>query len=537
MISRFREFSGVCCDIGCQASFPAASATAEPSSVVAARTDHKVTRPGTPANGNPRALRLLSEVRQLIHRQPEVVIEGSSGKRAPEPRVLPCNSKPMGSNFTRAARLRGQQDPHFHDLRHEATSHLFERGLPGHPVLTLPGQSLNLVPTLEESAMNSSRHVTVPARLLPGGQHTAAEIAQQPALWRELVDLLDGAQARLDGFLGEWLHDPRKRVIFTGAGSSGFIADMVADHANMQWPADMRALHTTSLLTHPASYLEPDRPTLLVSFGRSGSSPESVAAVDLVRSTVKATRFLDITCNADGELARRGKDRTDTCTLLMPAASCDRAFAMTSSLTCMLLAALAAFDCRPWPQRLAQLGDVAALGESALHEWQAAIADLAAKPFARVIYLGSGPLEAWAREAALKLQELTAGRVPAFANTPLGFRHGPKSLLDADTLVVMARSTQALSRRYEQDLLAELRRDAVAGHVLSLGPTVAGEADDFSLQVAPALTDCWLAPVWLLVPQLLALHRSAALGLAPDNPFPDGTVNRVVQGVTIHTHD
>ena len=151
----------------------------------------------------------------------------------------------------------------------------------GHPVLTLPGQSLNLVPTFEECGMNSPRFSTAPAWIPRGGQHTAEEIAQQPALWQELADLLEGAQARLDGFLGDWLHDPRKRVIFTGAGSSGFIAEMVADHINAQWPADVRAVHTTSLLTHPSSYLTRDRPTLLVSFGRSGSSPESVAAVDL----------------------------------------------------------------------------------------------------------------------------------------------------------------------------------------------------------------------------------------------------------------
>lgn len=202
----------------------------------------------------------------------------------------------------------------------------------GHPVLTLPGQSLNLVdfrgmwneqpPLLHRARLDSARW---PA-------HGRGNRPSSRRCGEELADWLEGAQARLDGFLGDWLHDPRKRVIFTGAGSSGFIAEMVADHINAQWPADVRAVHTTSLLTHPSSYLTRDRPTLLVSFGRSGSSPESVAAVDLVRSAVDTTRFLDITCNADGELARRGKDRADTCTVLMPAASCDRAFARLTSI-------------------------------------------------------------------------------------------------------------------------------------------------------------------------------------------------------------
>lgn len=369
-----------------------------------------------------------------------------------------------------------------------------------------------------------------------GGSHTAAEIAQQPTLWDELADLLESAREPLQNFLGDWLRRPEAHVVFTGAGSSGFIAEMVADAINAQWPAEVRAIHTTSLLTHPALYLQRDRPTLLVSFARSGSSPESVAVVDLVRDSVAEAHFLDITCNPEGELARRGQGRADTFTLLMPAASCDRAFAMTSSLTCMLLAALAAFDNAPWPQRLERLHTLASLGRKLANEWEAPVAELARQPHSRVIYLGSGPLEAAAREASLKLLELTAGRIPALANTPLGFRHGPKSLLDGETLVVVLRSAQPLARRYEQDLLDELRRDGVAGRVLSVGPQVACETDDFVLPIAAELPDAWLTALWLGFAQRYALNRSAALGFTPDNPFPDGTVNRVVQGVTIHHH-
>ncbi|MFL9583462.1 SIS domain-containing protein [Stenotrophomonas sp. AB1(2024)] len=376
----------------------------------------------------------------------------------------------------------------------------------------------------------------MPAWQRQGGAHTAEEIAQQPALWSALADVLVGTRERIDTFLGEALRQPGQRVIFTGAGSSGFIAEMVADQINAQWPADVRAIHTTTLLTHPALYLQRDRPTLLVSFGRSGSSPESVAAVDLVRARVDDARFLDITCNAEGALAQRGQGREDTLSLLMPPASCDRAFAMTSSLSCMLLAALSVFDSAPWAQRIARLHNVAERGAQAVSRWDAPVAALARTDISRVIYLGSGPLEATAREAALKVLELTAGRVLALANTPLGFRHGPKSTLNGTTLVVVLRSAQPLARRYEQDLLEELRRDGIAARVISVGPTGSGSAEgDFLLDV-PALPDPWLAPLWLVMAQCFALQRSAALGLTPDNPFPDGTVNRVVQGVTIHAH-
>lgn len=376
----------------------------------------------------------------------------------------------------------------------------------------------------------------MPAWQRLGGAHTAEEIAQQPALWSALADVLEVARERVDAFLGDALRQPGQRVIFTGAGSSGFIAEMVADQINAQWPADVRAIHTTTLLTHPALYLQRDRPTLLVSFGRSGSSPESVAAVDLVRAQVDDARFLDITCNADGALAQRGQGRSDTLSLLMPPASCDRAFAMTSSLSCMLLAALCVFDGAPWAERIARLRSLAERGTQAVSHWDAPVAALARTDISRVIYLGSGPLEATAREAALKVLELTAGRVLALANTPLGFRHGPKSTLNGSTLVVVLRSAQPLARRYEQDLLEELRRDGIAARVISVGPAGSDSADgDFLLDV-PALPDPWLAPLWLVMAQCFALQRSAALGLTPDNPFPDGTVNRVVQGVTIHGH-
>ena len=182
---------------------------------------------------------------------------------------------------------------------------------------------------------------------------------------------------------------------------------------------------------------------------------------------------------------------------------------------------------------LQRLQALSRLAEQLDTDWSKPVIELARQPYSRVIYLGSGPLEAAAREAALKLLELTAGRVTALANTPLGFRHGPKSLLDGDTLVLVLRSAQALPRRYEQDLLDELRGDGVAARVLSVGPAVAGQADDFALAV-PDLPDPWLAPLWLGLAQRYALQRSLAQGLSPDNPYPDGTVNRVVQGVTIH---
>lgn len=361
-----------------------------------------------------------------------------------------------------------------------------------------------------------------------GGLHTAEEIAHQPALWRELAASLEDGREAVATFLGDSLANPLQRVILTGAGSSAYVGEIIADELNAAWPAQVRAIATTTLLTHPELYLEAGAPTLLVSFARSGDSPESLAAVHLVRDLVPGARLLNITCNREGQLAREGAGDQNAFNLLMPAASCDRGFAMTSSFTCMLLAALAVLG-KDVP--LDRIDTLAGLASTAMQTWEAPVAELSAVEAGRVVYLGSGPLEGLAKESALKLLELTAGRVPAIANTPLGFRHGPKSVLTGDALVFVYGSSKALSQRYEADLVEELRRDGVAGRVLTIGVN-----GDIGID-APDWPDAWLAPLWLLVAQQVALHQSAAMQLRPDNPFASGTVNRVVKGVTIYRHD
>ncbi|MGH8853039.1 MAG: SIS domain-containing protein [Telluria sp.] len=361
-----------------------------------------------------------------------------------------------------------------------------------------------------------------------GGLLTAEEIAQQPAVWRALHASL-GAQCRqLDAFLAGCLANPQQQVILTGAGSSAYVGEIVADELNAAWPAQVRALATTTLLTHPGLYLQAGAPLLLVSFARSGDSPESLAAVNLVRELVPGARLLNITCNPNGTLARESSNDPLAYNLFMPEASCDQGFAMTSSFSSMLLAALAVLGKREDGGRIAALADLA---EQAMREWEPALAALADTHAERVVYLGSGPLEGLARESALKLLELTGGRVPAMANTPLGFRHGPKSVLNGESLVIVYGSAQPLARRYDDDLVDELKRDGVAGRVLTVGSGL-----DIGID-APGWPDAWLAPLWLLVAQQYALHRSAALQLRPDNPFASGTVNRVVKGVTIYRHD
>lgn len=373
-----------------------------------------------------------------------------------------------------------------------------------------------------------TQHLPASLRDARYGGHTAREIAQQPDVWRALPAVLDAVPAQARAELHAMLDDPRTLVLLTGAGTSAFVGEIAADHLDAAWPAQVRALHTTTLLSHPALYLSAQRPVLLVSFARSGNSPESQAAVELVRAQSPGARFLNISCNADGLLARAGAGREDTLNVLLPAASCDQGFAMTSSFTSMLLAALSLLGPEPLFAARTRIGMLADLGQQWLDAQDAEWHALGQQPVKRIVYLGGGPLEGLAREAALKVLELSGGRILALSNTPLGFRHGPKSMLDQDSLVALFRSQDPHARRYDQDLLDELRRDGVAGAVIEL--------DGLALGADAGIPDAWLAPCYVMFAQVLALHQSVRLGLTPDNPFPDGTVNRVVQGVTIHPY-
>jgi tagatose-6-phosphate ketose/aldose isomerase len=171
---------------------------------------------------------------------------------------------------------------------------------------------------------------------------------------------------------------------------------------------------------------------------------------------------------------------------------------------------------------------------------EAVLADLepyarvASRGYARVVFLGSGPLAGLAHEAALKLLELTAGRVISYFDTALGFRHGPKSVVDEQTLVVVFRSTDPYTGRYDDDIAAELRATAGPDVIMVATDPARARTGDWVLAGAGGLAEVPLAALYAVAAQLLGLHVSVALGCTPDNPFPTGEVNRVVEGVTVH---
>jgi tagatose-6-phosphate ketose/aldose isomerase len=344
-----------------------------------------------------------------------------------------------------------------------------------------------------------------------GALWTAREIAQQPAMLRKTHDRLITQKDSVEGFLGPLLDRPATRVILAGAGTSSFIGECLAPYLAARLSCRVEAIATTDLVCAPYLYFAADAPTLLVSFGRSGNSPESVAAVDLANELVRDVHHLAITCNPNGALARAVEQSGRGMTILLPEETHDRSFAMTSSFSCMTYAALASLP--GIVSAGSRLGRMAQAVESVIST------------------------QAGSREAALKLLELSDGGILAAYESPMGFRHGPKTIVNDRTLVAIFLSNHPYTRLYDVDLLEEIRREGNAGGLLAITARNDGIAPAVDQILVPSMADA--EDVDLLIPfiagpQIFAFEQSIRRGLSPDRPNISGTVNRVVQGVRIH---
>lgn len=365
---------------------------------------------------------------------------------------------------------------------------------------------------------------------------TEEEIHQQPASWLRSLAHIDENRQAIDDFLTPLLDRHDLQIVLTGAGTSAFIGDMIAPWLSRHSSKDFRSIPTTDLVSNPLDYLRTEGPLLLVSFARSGNSPESVAAVDLVNQLVPECYHLVITCNEVGSLYLNAQQSANALVLLMPAETHDRGFAMTSSITTMMASCLSVFAAEAINSHTFQ--DVARRCQTILNELgDGANGVFGQQPWKRIVYLGSGGLQGTARESALKVLELTAGKIAAFYDSSTGFRHGPKSLVDSETLIVMFVSSHPYTRQYDLDLLAELRRDQLAMRVVA----ISAEADEaivagphILLPPSRPFSDVEQAFCFLMYAQIFALSESINAGITPDTPSASGTVNRVVQGVNIH---
>lgn len=342
---------------------------------------------------------------------------------------------------------------------------------------------------------------------------THQEIYQQPLLWPLTLALVEGTRAA-----EEWKGVP---AVITGAGTSAYAAAAIA----RGWP-NAQAIATTDLLVDVSRV--PERTEVVVSIARSGDSPESAAVVENVRARFPLIRHVAITCNGSGRLARADGIRA----IVLDPRTNDKSLVMTSSFSNLALAGLAMQN---FEALAAALPTISRRVEQMLPELERQAREVAERKPSRAVVLASPGLFALAREATLKILEMTGGRCAAIAETFLGLRHGPMSFLTPDSLVVCVLSSEARVRRYEMDLVAEVRAKRL-GYVVGMGADrlEAAQFDHAIAASAPDLEDALRTPFEVVFAQLLAYHLSLGAGLNPDNPSPEGVITRVVGGVRIH---
>lgn len=365
--------------------------------------------------------------------------------------------------------------------------------------------------------------------------HTAREIWQQPDLWDALHRQLQEQQALWQPFLAPLLANPRLQIVLCGAGSSAFAGRALAPWLREKTGRDVVAYGTTDIVANPHQYLDLTRPTLLVSFARSGNSPESVATVELADQLLPESYHLMLVCNPDSQLAHYAHQRENVCSLVMPQGSNDQSFAMTSSFSCMMLSAALLLGPHSLSEAQRPLATMVARCRELRETLQPQVKAFAASGFRRYITLGGSCFTGLAEEASLKMLELTAGQIVTRYDSPLGLRHGPKFMVDDQTLVLLMFSSGDYAHQYDRDLWNELHRDGLAMQMVGLTGS-AQPVSDMMLNLHHAEDDVWLLFPYLLFTQMLAFESSLALGMTPDNPCPTGEVNRVVKGVTIYRY-
>lgn len=373
------------------------------------------------------------------------------------------------------------------------------------------------------------------------GVNTIREIRQQPEMWLLEYELIVQNRNSIETFLTKNIVSKDSEIILTGAGTSAFIGDTLCFFMPSKGYRNCKAVPTTDLITHPESFFNKESEIILVSFARSGNSPESLAAVELANNLCKKVVHIIITCNEYGELAQKAK-ANNSLLILLPPETNDVSLAMTSSFTTMMLSFMLLTNIKSIENESNKIKLLSESTENFIKQYSHLIEKIASLDFKRAVFLGSGELKGIAEECHLKLQELTDGKVICKFDTFLGFRHGPKAVIDKDTLLIYLFSPNDFVRQYETDLVKQINKNnQVVGQIaVSAEKKHNVEGVQFDLNICLdnlrySGNEYSFIP-YVLIGQLLGFYKSLTLGLDPDNPSVSGNIARVVEGVSIYNN-
>ena len=371
---------------------------------------------------------------------------------------------------------------------------------------------------------------------------TIHEIYQQPATWRKTCAQLAACKEELQAFLDKVVKAEDFDIVLTGAGTSEFVGNSLYHALNKKYNFKVKSYASTDIVPNPEDTLSRTKPTLLVNFGRSGNSPESVGSVEAAEVVCENLYHLFVTCNCEGALSKLADAKDNCFALNLTPETHDKSFAMTSSYSNMYLATYLALNLDHLEEITAAVEKICVAGENFLDNQYDVVAKIVNEfDFDRIVYLGNIALKGVAQESALKMLELTAGKVATMYDSQLGFRHGPKSIINDTTLTVAYLSDDAYRRQYELDLIKEMagqRKGNKIAVVYNKACEGIEELADYTLQINVGcdMENIMLGLDFIMFAQTLAVMKSLSMGITPDNPCPTGEVNRVVKGVILYPY-
>jgi tagatose-6-phosphate ketose/aldose isomerase len=363
--------------------------------------------------------------------------------------------------------------------------------------------------------------------------HTLREICQQPETWTATAATIAGRRVELASLL-----EPCRAMTLAGSGSSQYCGDCLAPALQNELRISAESTSSGWLLMDPGLDV-PSVPCVMVSLARSGDSPESCGAVERVIEHRPDVRHLVLTCNAAGRLSQMYGNHPLVTVIALDDATNDRSLVMTSSFTNMVIAGRFLGMLGQTREYRALVDNLADAARVLIGGHSNGLATIARGCFKRAVFLGSGCRYGSAREAALKMLEMTAGRVFTMAETYLGLRHGPMSAIHPDTLVVCFLASDPMMRAYECDLIRELTAKGLGWRKVILGENIPADLiapTDVALECPGMSTagDQNATVLDVIAGQLLAFFRCMTEGLKPDSPSDANVISRVVNDFTLY---
>jgi glutamine---fructose-6-phosphate transaminase (isomerizing) len=330
------------------------------------------------------------------------------------------------------------------------------------------------------------------------GKFTREEIYSQPESWKSALEVLTKQHIFIQDLSQ---NEKYTQVIFTGCGSTYYLSLAAAALFQQMTGLPTRAFPASELWLYPgSSYISSGR-TLLIAISRSGETTETIKACQVFNSREKDS-LMTIVCYPDSQLAKLGM-----LNLIFPSGM-EKSVAQTRAFSTLYLGTVGL--CTLWSGQIdlfKKLDSLPRIGRRLINDYGTKAEQIGRNlNLDQVFFLGSGPRYGLACELNLKMKEMSLTHSEAFHF--LEFRHGPKSMVNRNTLVIGLVSE--VNSTYEFSVLEDIRN--MGSQVLSMGES------HTDISFMSNLEEVIRNVLYLPFGQLMALNRSLAKNLDPDHP-------------------